>query len=62
MATTLTLRETKGTPLTFAEMDSNLSSLSFNKQEKLSNLDVATSVDSSSDKMLFYDNSTSTTQ
>jgi|TARA_R110002020_G_scaffold84927_2_gene209960 hypothetical protein len=62
MATTLTLRETKGSPLTFAEMDSNLSSLKFNKQEKLSNLDVATSVDSAADKMLFYDNTTETTK
>ena len=62
MATTLTLRETKGSPLTFAEMDSNLSSLKFNKQEKLSNLDVASSVDSSTDKILFYDNSSETTK
>ena len=33
MATTLTLREVKGSPLTFGEMDSNLTSIDNNKQE-----------------------------
>jgi len=55
MATTLTLRETKGSPLTFAEMDSNLSSLKYNKEEIISNLNSITSVDSTSDKILVYD-------
>ena len=35
MATTLTLREVKGSPLTFSEMDGNLTSISDNKQEKI---------------------------
>ena len=60
MATTLTLRQTKGSPLSFGEMDSNLQSLDVNKQENIPNLNVATSLDSSVDKLLFYDNSTTT--
>ena len=58
MATTLTLRQTKGSPLTFGEMDSNLQSLDVNKQENIPNLNVETSLDPSADKILFYDNST----
>jgi hypothetical protein len=58
MATTLTLRQTKGSPLTFGEMDSNLQSLDVNKQENIPNIELATSIDSSVDKILFYDNST----
>ena len=60
MATTLTLRQTKGSPLSFGEMDSNIQSLDVNKQENIPNLNVATSLDSSVDKLLFYDNSTTT--
>ncbi len=58
MATTLTLRQTKGSPLSYYEMDSNLQSLDVNKQENITNLEVATSLGSSADKILFYDNST----
>ena len=47
MATTLTLRQTKGSPLSYNEMDSNLQSLDVNKQENIPNLEVATSLDSS---------------
>lgn len=53
MATTLTLRQTKGSPLTFGEMDSNLQSLDVNKQENIPNLNVETSLDPSADKILF---------
>ena len=60
MATTLTLRQVKGSPLSYDEMDSNLQSLDVNKQENIPNLNVATSLDSSVDKLLFYDNSTTT--
>ena len=53
MATTLTLRQTKGSPLSYNEMDSNLQSLDVNKQEAIPNLGVATSLDSSVDKIIF---------
>lgn len=60
MATTLTLREVKGSPLTFGEMDSNLTSIDNNKQELIQNLTTNLTVDASTDKFLFYDNSTGT--
>ena len=60
MATTLTLREVKGSPLTFGEMDSNLTSIDNNKQELIQNLTTNPTVDASTDKFLFYDNSTGT--
>jgi len=62
MATTITLRETKGSPLTFEEMDSNLSSIKNNKEEIISNLTSITSVDSSSDKIAVYDASEQTSR
>ena len=37
----ITLRETKGSPLTFGEMDDNLTNLNDNKLEIISNLDTA---------------------
>ena len=37
----ITLRETKGSPLTFGEMDGNLTNLNDNKLEIISNLDTA---------------------
>ena len=55
MATTLTLREVKGSPLTFGEMDSNLTSIDNNKQEVIQNLTTNLTVDASTDKFLFYD-------
>jgi hypothetical protein len=62
MATTLTLRETKGSPLTFAEMDGNLTSIDSNKQEVIPNLTTDTGIDIAVDKMSFYDDATSTTR
>ena len=62
MATTLTLREVKGSPLTFGEMDSNLTSIDDNKQEVIQNLTTDTTIDETSDKFSFYDNSTGTTR
>ena len=41
MATTLILRETKGSPLSFGEMDGNLTSLKDNKLEIIDNLTTA---------------------
>ncbi len=62
MATTLTLREVKGSPLTFVEMDGNLTSIDSNKQEIIPNLTTDTGIDIAIDKLSFYDNSTSTTR
>ena len=58
MATTLTLREVKGSPLTFGEMDSNLTSIDNNKQEVIQNLTTDITIDETVDKFSFYDNST----
>ena len=62
MATTLTLREVKGSPLTFSEMDGNLTSIDSNKQEVIPNLTTDTTIDETVDKFSFYDNSTGTTR
>ena len=62
MATTLTLREVKGSPLTFGEMDSNLTSIDNNKQEVIQNLTTNITIDETADKFSFYDNSTGTTR
>ena len=62
MATTLTLREVKGSPLTFGEMDGNLTSIDDNKQEIISNLTLNPSIDITTDKLAFYDYDTGTTR
>ena len=62
MATTLTLREAKGSPLTFSEMDSNLTCIDNNKQEVIQNLTTDTTIDGTVDKFSFYNNSTGTTR
>ena len=62
MATTLTLREVKGSPLTFGEMDSNLTSIDNNKQEVIQNLTTNSTIDEDADKFSFYDDSTGTTK
>ena len=62
MATTLTLREVKGSPLTFVEMDGNLTSIDDNKQEVIPNLTVNPTIDEAADKFSFYDASTGTTR
>ena len=62
MATTLTLREVKGSPLTYGEMDGNLTSIDDNKQEVIPNLTVNATIDEASDKFSFYDASTGTTR
>ena len=58
----LTLREVKGSPLTFVEMDGNLTNLNTNKQEVIPNLTTDTSLDISADKISFFDNATETTR
>ena len=58
----ITLRETKGSPLTFGEMDGNLTNLNTDKQEIIPNLTTDTTIDETVDKFSFYDNSTGTTR
>jgi len=58
----ITLRETKGSPLTFGEMDGNLTNLNTAKQEIIPNLTTDTTIDETVDKFSFYDNSTGTTR
>ena len=59
---TITLRESKGSPLTFAEADANFTNLNNDKQETIPNLGLVTSVDIATDKMSFYDASSSVTR
>ena len=58
----ITLRETKGSPLTFAEADANFTNLNDDKQEIIPNLSVNSTIDEASDKFSFYDASTGTTR
>tara|TARA_R100001244_G_scaffold33872_1_gene31477 strand:+ start:277 stop:861 length:585 start_codon:yes stop_codon:yes gene_type:complete len=53
----ITLRETEGRPLTFAEVDGNFSNLNDDKQETVPRLNLVTSLDAASDKLSFYDTS-----
>ena len=59
---TITLRESKGSPLTFAEADANFTNLNDDKQEIIPNLGLVTSVDVATDKMSFYDASSGSTR
>ena len=59
---TITLRETKGSPLTFAEADANFTNLNDDKQETIPNLGLVTSADMSADKVSFYDTSAAATR
>ena len=59
---TIILRESKGSPLTFAEADANFTNLNDDKQEIIPNLGLVTSVDIATDKMSFYDASSSVTR
>ena len=56
----ITLRETEGRPLTFAEVDGNFTNLNNDNQETAPRLGLVTSLDASSDKLTFYDTSAST--
>jgi len=59
---TIVLRETKGSPLTFAEADANFTNLNDDKQETIPNLGLVTSADMSADKVSFYDASAAATR
>ena len=56
------LRETKGSPLTFGEADSNFTNLNDDKQEIVPNLSVDTTIDVDLDKFSFYDYSSGSTR
>jgi len=58
----ITLRETKGSPLTFGEADGNFTNLNNDKQEIIPNLSVDTSIDVDADKFSFYDHSSGSTR
>ena len=58
----ITLRETKGSPLTFAEADANFNNLNDDKQETIPNLTGVSSADMSADKISFYDTSAAATR
>ncbi len=55
---TITLRDTKGSPLTFVEMDANLTNLNNDKLEVINNLNVASAMDVATDFIAMYDTST----
>ena len=55
---TIVLRETKGSPLTFAEADANFNNLNDDKQEVIPNLGTVDTIDTETDKLMFYDTST----
>ncbi len=58
----ITLRESKGSPLTFAEADGNFTNLNDDKQEIIPNLSVDTTIDLDLDKFSFYDYSSGSTR
>jgi hypothetical protein len=58
----ITLRESKGSPLTFAEADANFTNLNDDKQEIIPNLSINTTIDVDADKFSFYDNSSGSTR
>ena len=54
---TITLRETKGSPLSFAEMDGNLTNLNNDKLEVIENLNIKSSMNVNTDYLAVYDSS-----
>lgn len=56
---TITLRDTKGSPLSFTEMDSNLTNLNNDKLEVINNLNTTGTMDANADYIAIYDASTS---
>ena len=54
---TITLRETKGSPLSFAEMDGNLTSLNNGKLEIIENLGIKSNMNVNTDYIAVYDSS-----
>ena len=58
----IVLRESKGSPLTFAEADANFTNLNNDKQETIPNLGSVVSADMATDKISFYDASSAVTR
>lgn len=54
---TITLRETKGSPLTFVEMDGNLTNLNDDKQELINTFNSETTMADDADYISFWDTS-----
>jgi len=57
----ITLRETKGSPLTFAEMDGNLTNLNDDKQELINSLNTDSTMTSNADYIAYWDTGTGST-
>jgi len=53
---TITLRETKGSPLSFSEVDGNFSNLNNGKQELINSLNTDSSMTETSDYIAYWDN------
>jgi len=51
----ITLRETKGSPLTFAEMDGNLTNLNDDKQELINSLNTDSTMTQTADYIAYWD-------
>ena len=51
----ITLRETKGSPLTYAEMDGNLTNLNDDKQELINSLNTDSTMTETSDYIAYWD-------
>ena len=59
---TITLRETKGSPLTFAEMDGNLTNLNDDKQELINTLNTDSTMTSNADYIAYWDTGAAATR
>ena len=59
---TLTLREVKGSPLTFEEMDGNLTNLNTAKQELINNLNTDSTMTSNEDYIAYWDTGAAATR
>jgi len=53
---TITLRETKGSPLSFSEVDGNFSNLNNDKQELINTLNTDSTMTEGSDYIAYWDN------
>ena len=59
---TITLRETKGSPLSFAEVDGNFTNLNTAKQELIDNLNTDSTMTEVSDYIAYWDTGASATR
>ena len=59
---TITLRETKGSPLSFAEVDGNFTNLNTAKQELINNLNTDSTMTSNEDYFAYWDTGAAATR